>query len=100
MARNFRKKRAAARKKEAKKNNASLISSSGGESGHYIAQSIYRSGFLKPIRKKVIKRKIKKGHLGLKKLTSARVLITNHKTGDEQVIAKNLKDGITFINTS
>ncbi len=100
MARNFRKKRAAARKKEARKNNASLISSSDCESPHYILQSIRRSGFFKPIRKKATKREIKRGHFGLKKLTRGRFLVTNYRTGETQVVSKNLKAGITFINTS
>ena len=100
MAKNFRKKRAAALKKEARKNNMSLISSSGRESGHYIAQSICRSGFFKLIRRKVTKKEIKNRHIMIKKLTRGRFLVTNYRTGDKLVVSKNLKAGITFLNTS
>ena len=99
MSKNFRKRRDKRWKKKAKKK-ASLLSSSGGESDHYVFRSVSRSGSLKPIRKKVIKRKIKNGHIGLKKLTSTKVLINNYRTGDEQVVAKNLKGGVTFLGTS
>ena len=99
MAKNFRKKRDGVWKKKAKEK-ASLLSSSGGESNHYVFRSVSRSGFFKPIRKKIIKKEIKSGYFGLKKLTRGRFLITNYKTGDKQVVSKNLKAGITFINTS
>ncbi len=102
MSKNFRKRRDKRWKKKAKKGDIAiaLVSSSGGESEHYISQSIYRSGAFKPIRRKVTKREIKSGHFGLKKLTRGRVLVTNYKTGAKQVVSKNFKGGITFINTT
>lgn len=99
MAKNFRKKRDGVWKKEAKKK-ASLLSSSGGESRHYTDRSIRRGGFFKPVRRRVTKREIKNGYTVLKKLTRGRVLIINHKTGNKQVVSKNLKGGITFINNT
>ena len=99
MSKNFRKKRALKWKKDAKKE-AILLSSSGCESDHYVFRSVSRSGSFKPIRRRFVKKEIKNGHIMLKKLTRGRVLITNHRTGDEQVVSKNLKSGITFFNTS
>ena len=100
MAKNFRKRRDGAWKKKAKKNKTSLLSSSGQESKHYALRSVSRSGFFQPVRKKVTKKEIKNGHVGLKKLTRGRVLVINYKTGERKVVSKNLKGGITFINAT
>ena len=100
MAKNFRKKRDGVWKKKAKKNKTSLLSSSGQESKHYEFRSVSRSGVFQPIRKKVTKKEIKNGYIGLKKLTRGRVLVVDYRTGEKRVLSKNLRGGITFINTS
>ena len=97
MAKNFRKRRDKRWKKKAKQK-ASLLSSSGGESEHYISQSIYRSGSLKPIRRKVIGRKAKLGYLKLQSLTTSKILVIDKKNSNKRIVSKNLKGGITYMN--
>ncbi|MBA3047796.1 hypothetical protein KKC83_04765 [Patescibacteria group bacterium] len=100
MAKNFKKRRDKKWKKKAKKNKTSLLSSSGQESKHYALRSVSRSGFFQPVRKKVTKKEMKNGHVVLKKLTRGRRLIINYRTGSKQVVSKNFKGGITFINST
>ncbi|MCK4554254.1 hypothetical protein KAU19_04800 [Candidatus Parcubacteria bacterium] len=100
MAKNFRKRRDAAWKKEAKKKASLLSSSDTKREEHYTDRCIERAGIFMPVRRKFIEKKIKSGHFGLKKLTRGKFLITNYRTGETQVVSKNLKVGITFINTS